>query len=91
MPFDTRLVAIERWFGKYSVHSQFENAQLQELNSRKRLCDVSTNAGSRDFAGVFTRDQVIQSGADVRTSAWLASLSPETLIMVVLEEWESGL
>src|SRR5262245_45880900 len=56
MAFATRLVAIERSLGKYSVHSQFEGGiPLDKLGPRERLSDLSTDPEYRDFAGVFTR------------------------------------
>ena len=52
MAFATRLVAIERTLGKYSVHSQFEGGvPLDKLGPRERLSDVSTDPVYRDFAG----------------------------------------
>jgi hypothetical protein len=87
MPFDARLVAISRSFGKYSVASQFAG----HFEKNPRLADVSTNPGFRDFAGVCSRDEFKQF-ADNETSAWIQSLPSDVdFIMVVLEEWESGL
>jgi hypothetical protein len=83
MAFATRLVSIERTLGKYSVHSQFDGGvPLDKLGPRERLSDVSTDPVYRDFAGVFTRAEL---------SEWLASLPSHAWIMVVREEWESGL
>ena len=92
MAFDTRLVAIDRILGKYSVHSQFEGGvPLDELGLRERLSDVSTDPGYRDFAGVFTRAELLRCCPNGRTSEWLAGLPRHVWIMIVSEEWESGL
>jgi hypothetical protein len=88
MPFDARFVAISRLLGKYSLVSQF-NGHFDKKNPR--LADVSTDPGFRDFAAVFSRDEFKQF-ANNETSAWLQSLPSDVdFIMVVLEEWESGL
>jgi len=88
MPFDARFVAIGRSFGKYFVASQFDG-HFDEKKSR--LANVSINPGFRDFAGIFSRDE-FQQFAHSESSAWLQSLPSDVdFIMVVLEEWESGL
>ena len=92
MPFDTRLVAIKRLLGEYSVESQIiGHVSLQKLRSGERLTDVSTNPGYRDLAGVFTRAEILGADPDEKTSAWLTALDPlADWIMVVLEEWEKS-
>lgn len=92
MAFATRLVSIERTLGKYSVHSQFDGGvPLDKLGPRERLSDVSTDPVYRDFAGVFTRAELLRCCPKGKTSEWLASLPSHAWIMVVREEWESGL
>jgi hypothetical protein len=92
MAFATRLVAIERTLGKYSVHSQFEGGvPLDKSGLGKRLSDVSTDEGYRDFAGVFTLAEVMRCCPSGKTSEWLARLPRHVWIMIVSEEWESGL
>jgi hypothetical protein len=93
MPFDARFIAIERLFGRYSVHSQF-NAYVDQTKFRRssRVSNVSTNPGYRDFAGIFTRAEVFGFDPSEHTSNWLTSLPANIeFILVVLEEWESGL
>lgn len=93
MPFDTRLVAIRRSFGEYSVYSKFDgNVDQGKFRHSARVANLSPNTGYRDFAGIFSRQEIPGFGPDEKTSAWLTSL-PEDIdfIMVVLAEWESGL
>jgi hypothetical protein len=94
MPFDARLIAIDRLLGKYSVHSQVDgDIDQQKFRQSARVADLSANPGYRDFVGIFSREEILAlfnpSGA---TSTWLEGL-PKSIefIMLVLEEWESGM
>jgi hypothetical protein len=93
MPFDARLVAIIRSFGKYSVHSQFDgNVDQTKFRQCARVAEFSLNQGYRDFAGIFSREEIAKFGPDKPTLEWLSKLPADIdFIVVVLEEWESGL
>jgi hypothetical protein len=92
MPFDARFVAIARSFGTYSVHSQFNgNLDQEKFRECERVANISLNPGYRDFAGIFSREEISTFDLGELTLAWLAKLPGEIeFIMVVLEEWESG-
>ena len=93
MPFDARLVAIRRSFGEYSVYAKLDGGVDQgKFRQSARVANIAPNSGFRDFAGVFSRQEILEFGPDEQTSSWLANL-PEDIdfIMVVLAEWESGM
>ena len=63
MPFDARLIAIMRSSGKYSVYSQFDgNVDQRKFRECTRVADISLNPGYRDFAGIFSREEIPKSG-----------------------------
>jgi hypothetical protein len=94
MPFDTRLIAIGRSLGEYAVISQFDgHVEHRKLSQSGRFVDVSGNPGYRDFAAILSRDEFPQFiHEESSTSAWFTAL-PSTVffIIVVSEEWESGM
>ena len=88
MPFGARLIAIDRAFGKYSVHSQFDDFTDGPLRGSDRIADVSTNPGYQDFAGILSREEIKKNTEDKNLLAWLNNLPPHIgIIMVVHEEW----
>jgi hypothetical protein len=91
--FDARHIAIMRSFGEYSVYSQFDGSVDQrKFRECTRVADISWNPGYRDFAGIFSREEIPKFGPNEPTLRWLSRLPADIeFIMVVLEEWESGL
>ena len=91
MPFDARLIAIVRSFGEYSVHSQFNGSVDQwKFRDCPRVANISLNPGYRDFAGIFSREEISKLNPGEPTLGWLSKLPTNIeFIMVVLEEWET--
>jgi hypothetical protein len=94
MPFDAKLIAIGRSFGKYFVHAQFNgHVDQNKFRQSHRVAQLSSNPGYRDFAGIFSPNEILTSFApSVNTLVWLRQLPKDIeFIMLVLEEWESGM
>jgi hypothetical protein len=99
MAFDTNLVAI-RWFhGKYDVVSNITaSINIEALRSKQQLVDVSTDASFSDYATIVSfgefKNYLLPESVSWGSAArdWYTSLPDDIKFIVIHEaEWESGL
>jgi hypothetical protein len=89
MAFATRLIAISRSLGEYSVLSQFDGHVKDDIKLRRsgRSIEVSDCPGYADFAVILSREEFPKFiGPESPTAAWFASLPPSIFFIIVVFE-----
>lgn len=95
MPFDTRLIAMQWYGGKYSVEAQTQAVVDQTaLEKAGILHSVPISLPAyRDLMAICGKDEIKSLISHDRSAlAWLSQLSDQVRFFIVhFAEWESGL
>ena len=92
MAFEVRLIAIKWLEGNFTIKADtYGSVSRPKLLEAYKFNDISRTHGYTDLGCILTVEQLVPLAFD-KTLLWLDDRSKDsTFILVLLNEWESGL